>query len=119
MSISIVCFCNAVRPPDSLEVLGLFREPLLLVGVLSPLPRVSATEKSRSFRFDPEAGCEEARVGVCASDCCADDGIGPTERRGDDPRLVLLGVVACGSGNLILLVLVLRTSVGSGIVPEI
>ena len=83
-----------MRPPDNLEVFGRFKEPLLLRGVLSPLARVSAIEKSRSFRFDPEAGCEEALVGVCASSRCAEDGIGPTDRRGDEPMLVRLGVVA-------------------------
>lgn len=74
-------------------VLGRFKEPLLC-GVLSTLFGDLRVDKSRSFRFDPEAGCEDALVGVCVSSRCADDGIAPTDRLGDEPRLVLLGVVA-------------------------
>ena len=78
-------FLGDICPPDSLEVLGRFNEPLLR-GVPSILLRDWFLGRSRYFRLDPEVGCEEALVGVCNSSRCADDGIGPTERLGEELR---------------------------------
>ena len=78
-------FLGDIRPPDNLVVLGRFSEPLLC-GILSILLRDSFLGRSRNLRLDPEVGCEEALVGVCNSSCCADDGIGPTDRLGDELR---------------------------------
>ena len=78
------------------------------------LCRGFSIEKS-NFLFT--SGCEAARAGVLSLRRRGED-IGPTDLRGDELRVVLIGDRALGGGNIGLpFRRADKTSVGSGIVP--